>query len=250
MGHTGRCEKPKLRRNKYPNVTKNKLCAQKKKKEEFIDKSCTGSLFFQLYLILEELLARGILKLQVAKACLLTLKARGTAELWLNAFLPFPKLRWLCCAPWGLHPVMRCWLVQATAQQGTWHCLRGPDWFVAVFETLPWPCVWFLGHCGKKPQKAVLSLKSRTLQVKLKDVFPKLPLKVNQHCSVPQKKRADPEICLQRTTKHYRNIASLGTKKTWQFLQGWEKHTNCCMLWKEKRCILQSHLSFLYLPIP
>lgn len=148
-------------------------------------------MFFQLYLIFEELLVRAILKLQLDKACLLTLKVRGTPGLWLNAFLPFPKWDgYVCttppCAPCRLQPVMRCWLVQATAQQGTWHWLSSPDWFVAVLETPPWLCVWFHGHCGKKPQKAVLSLKSRTLKVKLKDVSPKLPLTVNQHCSKEQ----------------------------------------------------------------
>lgn len=71
---------------------------------------------------------------------------------------------------------------------------------MAVLEALPWPCVWLLGHCGKETQKTVLSLRSRTLQVKFKDVFPELPPKVNQHGSVrkavPQKERAGPEICL------------------------------------------------------
>lgn len=66
-------------------------CAQKKKKKEFIDKSCAGICFCQLYLTLEETLVRAILKLQVAKDCLLTLKGRGTAHLsviWLNSLLP------------------------------------------------------------------------------------------------------------------------------------------------------------------
>lgn len=231
MGHMGygkaRVRSKKLKGNKYPNTTKSTLCT---KKEEFIDKSCAGTYFCQLYLTLEETLVRAILKLQVAKACLLTLKGRGTAQLsliWLNSFLPscpFPSPieaamfePSLPCSSCRLHPVIRCWLAQDTAQRATRRWLSSPDCLVAVLEILPWPCVRLPGHCGKKTQNAALSLRSRTFQVKFKGFFPELPLKVNQHCSVqkaaPQKTRAGPEICLLRMTKCHWNIRSQGTWK-------------------------------------
>lgn len=130
-----------------------------------------------------------------------------------------PSLPSVACR---LHPAMRCWLAQDTMQQGTFYWLKSPACFVAVLETLPWPCTRLLGHCGKKTQRAVFSLISRTLQFKFKDVFPESHLKVNQRGSVQRdnpEKRACPEICLQRMAKYIEIQQHRGQEKLCQFPQ-------------------------------
>lgn len=106
------------------------------------------------------------------------------------------------------------------------------SWFFYV-------CAWDLGVVGKNPQKEMLSLRSRNLQVKFKDVFPKLGSSVlgteKVFLSIPLKKRDGTDICLWRMTKWHWHIVPLETRKALLIFSEGRRSREIVVLFEKRR---------------